>query len=56
MYKYVKIVLTFPAHIKTTGGGWYSCLHTAGAKEHIKAFLNINKNYFVSAETYQNCK
>jgi hypothetical protein len=31
MYKYEKIVLTFPVHIKTPSGGWYNCPYAVGA-------------------------
>jgi hypothetical protein len=54
MYKYVKIVLTFPVHTKTQSGGWYNSVYTI--HKSINRTLNIKQNYFVNAETYQNCK
>ena len=48
-----------PSTHKTPSGGWYSSVYTlweqrSTFKHHHT--LNINQNYFVIAETYQNCK
>jgi len=59
MYKYAKTVLTFLVHIKhQVVDGIALSIHcgSKGAYSSIHHTLNINQNYFVIAETYQNCK